>query len=161
MPDTAHVRLNYQEWATTGESMRARGDAFDRWLAAHDREVAELAKTETSDHASGLMTIADEVAAERARQDARWGEQNHPDGTGPRIRWGFLGVNAREGAAAARDWCNTHHGRGEGTWLDILLEEVAEAFAESDPARLRAELVQVAAVAQQWCDAIDRRNGGA
>lgn len=40
----------------------------------------------------------------------------------------------------------------------MLLEEVAEAFAESDDARLRAELVQVAAVAQAWIESIDRRS---
>ena len=40
-------------------------------------------------------------------------------------------------------------------------EEVFEAFAEDDPKLLRAELVQVAAVALQWADAIDRRTMGA
>lgn len=35
--------------------------------------------------------------------------------------------------------------------------DYAEALAESDPARLRAELVQVAAVAVCWIEAIDRR----
>lgn len=33
---------------------------------------------------------------------------------------------------------------------DVLVEEVAEALAEGDPARLRRELVQVAAVTVQW-----------
>ncbi|TIH26025.1 NUDIX hydrolase, partial [Subtercola vilae] len=42
-------------------------------------------------------------------------------------------------------------------WQDILLEEVFEAFAESDTSKLRTELIQVAAVAQQWVEAIDRR----
>jgi hypothetical protein len=39
----------------------------------------------------------------------------------------------------------------------ILREEVYEAFAEEDPAALRTELIQVAAVAATWVDAIDRR----
>ncbi|HYF53037.1 MAG TPA: hypothetical protein VEA41_02135 [Salinarimonas sp.] len=43
------------------------------------------------------------------------------------------------------------------TYSQILAEEVAEALAESDPMLLRAELVQVAAVAVQWVEAIDRR----
>jgi hypothetical protein len=43
------------------------------------------------------------------------------------------------------------------TWRDILLEEVYEAFAETDSDRLREELIQVAAVALSWVDAIDRR----
>ena len=45
---------------------------------------------------------------------------------------------------------------GQCTWLHILREEVFEAFAEDDPAKLRAELIQVAAVAVQWVEAIDR-----
>ena len=46
---------------------------------------------------------------------------------------------------------------GFGTWADILLEEVAEALAEDVPSKVRAELVQVAAVAVKFIDAIDRR----
>jgi hypothetical protein len=41
----------------------------------------------------------------------------------------------------------------------VLDEEVWEAFAESDPAKLRAELVQVAAVAFRWIEALDARKG--
>ncbi len=44
-------------------------------------------------------------------------------------------------------------------WRDILLEEVFEALAEEEPKELRKELVQVAAVAAQWVEAIDRRGG--
>lgn len=95
------------------------------------------------------------VAAERTRQDAKWGEQNHPDGTGE--------MYARD-AENARFRCQRAAAKGEVTWQHILDEEVAEAYAESDPVKLRAELVQVAAVAVAWVDAIDRRavaaNGG-
>jgi hypothetical protein len=35
-------------------------------------------------------------------------------------------------------------------WRDILAEEVAEAFAETDPDRLQTELIQAAAVVQAW-----------
>jgi hypothetical protein len=90
-----------------------------------------------------------EVAAERARQDNRWGEQNHPDGTGE--------PGSDSIAAAAQLLCQGAAVSGHLDWLHILREEVAEAFAESDPARLRAELVQVAAVATAWIEAIDRR----
>lgn len=47
------------------------------------------------------------------------------------------------------------------TWVDgdFGIEEVLEAFAEADPDRLRAELVQVAAVATKWIQALDRRSG--
>lgn len=100
---------------------------------------------------------ARDVAAERTRQDARWGPQNHQDGTGPHTSWDLRGP-AADVRDAARATCDRRFSVGTGTWRDVLLEEVAEAFAESDDARLRAELVQVAAVAQAWIESIDRRS---
>jgi hypothetical protein len=50
--------------------------------------------------------------------------------------------------------------RGGLTWGHILIEEVAEAIEAATvepPNRLRAELLQVAAVALRWADAIDHR----
>ena len=95
--------------------------------------------------------ILPEIAAERARQDAKWGEQNHPDGT-----W-MLGDLGR--ANRARRECYNAAKRGTLTYRHILDEEVQEAFAEYDPATLRAKLVQVAAVAVAWIECIDRRGG--
>jgi hypothetical protein len=60
-------------------------------------------------------------------------------------------------AAQAKSHCEQAFKEGKGTWLDILTEEVAEAFAETDTKALRAELVQVAAVALAWVEAIDCR----
>lgn len=90
-----------------------------------------------------------EVSIERGKQDARWGEQNHPDGTG----------EAAAGAIArfARARCDRKAKEGTITWADILAEEFFEARAESDPEKLREELIQVAAVAVAWVEAIDRR----
>lgn len=96
--------------------------------------------------------VLGEVQAERERQDAKWGEQNHPDGTGNKSQQDY--------AEHARKWCEAAFGSGYGTWADVLAEEVAEVNAERDPSRLRAELIQVAAVATAWIGAIDRRNGG-
>ncbi|MEU4216216.1 hypothetical protein [Actinoplanes sp. NPDC026623] len=73
----------------------------------------------------------------------------HPDGTG-----GTYDVIL---ADAARRACQREAEAGHRTWRSILFEEVAEAFAETAPAALRAELVQVAAVAAAWIEAIDRR----
>lgn len=97
-----------------------------------------------------------EIGYERTRQDAKWGEQNHPDGTGPeqQILPGWAAIDL---ANAARNACQIHADMGIVTWRDIFGEEACEALAESDPARLRAELVQVAAVAVNWIEAIDRR----
>jgi AcrR family transcriptional regulator len=120
---------------------------------------------------SGRRVAAD-VRAERARQDAKWGEQNHPNGTGPdshpladfpfAITTGtpvrqVETWTASEIADAAKANCEIAADQTGVTWTDILLEEVFEALAEDDPAKLRTELVQVAAVAQQWVEAIDRR----
>lgn len=93
--------------------------------------------------------ILDEIKAERRRQDAKWGEQNHPDGTG--------GLGRRQDAEKARAECQRQFAEKTGTWVDILDEEVAEAYAECDPVKLRAELVQVGAVVVAWIEAIDRR----
>jgi hypothetical protein len=97
-----------------------------------------------------------EIGYERTRQDAKWGEQNHPDGTGPRHL--VLDMIPTELAMHdARTLCQRYADMGILTWRDILTEEACEALAESDPARLRAELIQVAAVAVNWIEAIDRR----
>lgn len=62
----------------------------------------------------------------------------------------------------AKFLCDNAFRNGVGTWGHILIEEVAESIeaAVDDPAELRAELVQVAAVAVAWCEAIDRRASG-
>jgi hypothetical protein len=90
-----------------------------------------------------------EVANERARQNIKWGEQNHPDGTGD--------AAAVAAADFAKAECDKAAKEGRCDWRYILDEEVAEAFAESDLVRLRTELIQVAAVAVSWVEAIDRR----
>ena len=96
-----------------------------------------------------LGIVLCEVGDERQRQDAKWGEQNHPDGTG--------GLDRRNAADAQRRWTNMQAAEKTLTWTDILEEEVAEAVAETDPLAVRAELIQVAAVAAAWVQAIDRR----
>jgi hypothetical protein len=105
----------------------------------------------------GNPTVLDEVAAERARQDAKWGEQNHPDGTGPWVKNPDRMSNMEDQRDIARVDCQEAARGGDLTWMLILREEVYEAFAEKDPAALRAELVQAAAVAVAWVEAIDRR----
>jgi hypothetical protein len=96
-----------------------------------------------------LESVLADVIAERAAQDARWGPQDPPDGTGP--------AHAAE-ADTLRDACAAAFRDGAGSWRHILAEEVAEAFAEDDPDLLRAELVQVAAVAVKWIQALDGRS---
>jgi hypothetical protein len=109
-----------------------------------------------------------EVQAERVRQVGKHGDQSHlPDGTGPDAI--LLDLPAYQNFAACADdlarWAKARTqaasqnegGDGSITFEHILTEEWAEAIAERDPAKLRAELIQVAAVAVQWIQAIDRR----
>jgi hypothetical protein len=119
--------------------------------------------------ASASPSVVLEIIRERARQDAKWGEQNHPNGTGPQstpLRGiVFLGPVLPENgttkfafglAQLAKSSTDSKAAAGTVTFADILLEEVFEAVAEQNPALLRAELIQVAAVAAQWVEAIDR-----
>jgi hypothetical protein len=94
-----------------------------------------------------IKTLA-EVARERHRQDVTWGEQNHPHGTGHPDDRAAADDLRRCTEAAAAD--------GTLSWRHILLEEVGEAFAGATTAELREELVQVAATAVCWIQAIDR-----
>ncbi|MER7068986.1 hypothetical protein ABT357_25480, partial [Streptomyces albidoflavus] len=97
----------------------------------------------------GLDRHMAEVDAERQRQLARFGDQHHPDGTGS--------ATDKERADEARRHCDHTTRTGQLTWNDILTEEVCEALAESDLGLLRAELVQVAAVALAWISDLDSR----
>ena len=97
-----------------------------------------------------LMIILGEVAAERRRQEAKFPNQQLPDGTGAE--------GLRMYADLARATCEQAASDGTLTWWDVLHEEWAEAGAEGDEAQLRAELIQVAAVAVRWIEAIDRRS---
>ncbi|MCM8552263.1 NUDIX hydrolase [Streptomyces sp. STCH 565 A] len=98
-----------------------------------------------------LAAFVNDVDAERQAQLAKWGEQHHPDGTGQ--------YPETIDADVARMACQSAAEGGYLDWLHILREEVAEAFAESEPARLRAELVQVAAVCAAWIADLDSRDG--
>ncbi len=112
-----------------------------------------------------------EVDNERARQNLKWGEQNHPDvhpslsaPWHPSSKTSLLRRVAQyyaiPTARAAQQLTDEESAVGGSTWLAILVEEVAEASAEAalgDTEKLREELVQVAAVAVQWVEAIDRR----
>ncbi len=107
-------------------------------------------------HAKDTLTAAVCAVDERAVQDAKWGESNHPNlPAGVKHPCAFFGIPT---ADAARLFCETAFRTGTGSNAHILLEEVSEAIeAADDPVHLRAELVQVAAVALKWIEQIDRR----
>ena len=76
-------------------------------------------------------------------------DQKHRDGTG------LAGDQLR--AENAREVCQAMARRGETTWRGVLAEEIAEAFAETDPVLLHTELIQCAAVSQAWLHDLDTR----
>ena len=99
-----------------------------------------------------MKSIFDEIVAERARQTARFGDPALPDGTG--------GFGTHTIMRLAKKRYEHADARGRLTFAHILDEEAAEVLAETDVAKLRVELVQLASVAIQWVQDIDRRGGG-
>lgn len=97
----------------------------------------------------GLRTFAEAVDAERQTQLAAFGDQHHPDGTGL--------PTYQHSANRYRNQTDQASAAGHLAWRDIFLEEVYEALAEPDPAALRTELIQVAAVCAAWIADIDSR----
>lgn len=99
-----------------------------------------------------LEVIFDEVAAERKRQDAQWGEQNHPS-----VDPGHAWYSCRDEGSAKSD-CELATMMGRLTWGHIACEELAEALHAANDTDRRAELIQLAAVIVAWCECLDRNN---
>lgn len=114
------------------------------------------------------MKIFDEILAERQRQDAKWGVQNHPSHAGM-IGPGEIVLYSLPCTESARGTCDARFKAGIGSWLDIAIEEMAEVrdaaldavnpFTDADEGAVRAELIQLIAVGVAWVEAIDRRSG--
>jgi len=119
-------------------------------VAAVRRKLLEIQKT--SQVVTGFNGVMKEIQEERDRQDKKWGQQNHPDGTGHSA--------AKDQADAAKSACDHYAKIGQLTWMHILTEEMLEAFAETDPEKLIVELIQSAAVATAWAECIRRRQHG-
>lgn len=103
-----------------------------------------------------------DVADEAFRSIDEHGEQKHlPLGTGKQVallHGDSTPVTMGEFASVRRDATDIALIADVVSWADILLEEVAEALAEDDPALVRAELVQVAAVVVKFIEAIDTQS---
>lgn len=113
-----------------------------------------------TDTLTSLEQVLGEIAAERAAQDVKWGQQNHPvlfhSKSRPAYKTGAeawkiinaerVGKRNAEGAPSDRN----------AGWDGIVLEEVYEAFAEQDPTRIRQEAVQAAATLVAMIECIDR-----
>lgn len=101
---------------------------------------------------SAHRRIFQEIARERAAQDALYGNGDElPDGTGDDWLVALADITRSE--------CDRAFAKGRGSFQHVFLEEVYEALAESDPVKLRAELIQAVSVGVKWIQAIDRRSG--
>jgi hypothetical protein len=96
-----------------------------------------------------LFRIFLEIDRKRKRQDEKWGEQNHP----------MLNKNMKpEYLKPTLDYYRRINDlKDDMDWRTILLEEVCEAFLETEPEKQREEMVKVAAVAVQIIECLDRR----
>lgn len=116
----------------------------------------------TDEQLDAVRNVASEIVDERKEQHAKWGEQNHPSGTGEgaleHLAAMTTGQTIGRVSRAARGLCEAAVADGSLTYAHIAWEEIAEAFDEDNPTKLRAELVQCAAVFVAWIETIDRRS---
>jgi hypothetical protein len=101
--------------------------------------------------AKTLEPIFSEIVQERMRQHEKWGEQNHPMLNIPFTREAMR--NNMKAYKAIND-----NGKNP-SWFSILMEEVYESFAENEPEKIRAEMLQTSAVAVQIIEYLDRQIG--
>ena len=94
--------------------------------------------------------IMTDVAAERERQNLRWGgKQQHPNGTSTKFK---------PLADAARNNCRTAAENGMNTWSHIVREQMWDALSETDRVQLRAKLTRMVAVGVAWIEHLDDSN---
>jgi hypothetical protein len=98
---------------------------------------------------SKIDYIFADIVDEYARSVETHGEQSLPMGSDP--------VYA-DYAESWREECEMRSADGTLTWREILMEEIHEAFAETDYHAQRAELVQVANVVMKMIADLDDKN---
>lgn len=107
-----------------------------------------------------MKTILEEIAAERVKQDAKWGQQNHPildpmllDRPGERMCEEYEIPSEQR----AKNMTDIQAKRGDVTYMQILIEEISEAAScGKDVTALRKELIQGAAVMVAMIESLDR-----
>jgi len=91
-----------------------------------------------------------DISVEALRASVKYeGTDDLPDGTRNGGSWIVL-------RAQAKNACDRARREGRLTFAQVLEEEFYEALCEEDRVKLRAELVQVAAVAVRWIAKLDR-----
>jgi hypothetical protein len=104
--------------------------------------------------ADKLSPIFTEILKERINQNKQWGEQNHPMLYEEHLK------TTRESMMDAQRVCALNASIKKLSWYDVLMEEVLEAFAETEPEKQRQEMIQVAAVAVAIIESLDRKIKG-
>lgn len=89
---------------------------------------------------ASIVLAVNDVIDERKRQDAKWGEQNHE----PQFWMGILGEEFGELCQAVNE---------------TVFNNGPEERAKGGYANMRAEAVQVAAVAVAFVEMLDRKYG--
>lgn len=99
-----------------------------------------------------MEKILEEIKKERIRQNQKWGEQNHSV-----IEWqAILMEEVGEAAKEAGDFhFKNPYVNANGEKQEVLLNDVVQEVRLKD---YRKELIQVAAVAVQMIECLDRNN---
>jgi hypothetical protein len=104
-----------------------------------------------------MNKIFEEILAERKRQDEKWGEQNHSLYTSIETNNEIKKYPDRSVLERALLCCRRRM-EADKCWFDILLKEICEAFWEETPEKQWEKMVQVAAVAVEIIEYLDREN---
>ena len=110
-----------------------------------------------------MKRIFEEIKLERQKQNAKWGEQNHPclDETLLKRNGSCTSERMCEhfeipSENRAKFLCENSFKKGEGTYAHIAIEELSEAISSFDINNRRTELIQLTAVCVAWIEKIDR-----
>lgn len=148
----------------------AAGDAGDAgpccgacaYAPGHETHEVPEPNAPLGDWFAQCSSVLLDVFSERKRQVARYGTNDDlEDGTGPESRWAapVSTWSAQELERVFRaDYEDFEEETGKPTWVHLVREELAEAFAEpAGSERLEEELVQVAALCVSWVERIRAR----
>lgn len=114
------------------------------------KNVLDNTPTANVEDRGGAFAVALDVAKERARQEAKWGQQHHPTGCETTLQ-------RSDTETRLRAICEGKTSDGNLTWIDILNEEVAELHNSGSFQDAYDEAIQVAAVASAMAESIRRK----